>query len=85
MAALVVAVPLGASPVWAASLFGLYALAALGASVLIAAGASWSLLPRLPLVIASYHFGYGIGSLIGWWDVARGVVIGRARLGNLTR
>jgi succinoglycan biosynthesis protein ExoA len=82
---LLLSVPLGASIVWAASLFGLYVLATLGASVSIAAGASWSLLPRLPLVIAAYHFGYGIGSLIGWWDVLRGVSVGRARLGSLTR
>ena len=32
-------------------------------------GAGLSLLPRLPLVIAAYHFGYGLGSLRGWVDV----------------
>ncbi len=26
------------------------------------------LLPHLPDVIAAYHFGYGLGSLRGWWD-----------------
>ena len=31
--------------------------------------AGLSLLPRLPLVIAAYHFGYGLGSLRGWVDV----------------
>ncbi len=25
--------------------------------------------PHLPWVIAAYHFGYGLGSLRGWWDV----------------
>ena len=34
-----------------------------------ARSAGLSLLPRLPLVIAAYHFGYGLGSLRGWVDV----------------
>ena len=39
---------------------------------------------RVPLVIAAYHLGYGIGSIVGWWDVAtRGR--GRERFGRLTR
>ena len=39
---------------------------------------------RLPLVIVTYHLSYGIGSLIGWWDVLRHGV-GRARFGVLSR
>lgn len=39
---------------------------------------------RLPAVIAAYHFGYGIGSIIGWWDVLRHGA-GRPRFARLTR
>ncbi|HKX42885.1 MAG TPA: glycosyltransferase family 2 protein [Burkholderiaceae bacterium] len=39
---------------------------------------------RVPLVIAAYHLGYGIGSIAGWWDVLRGGR-GRERFGRLTR
>ncbi|HZE91741.1 MAG TPA: glycosyltransferase family 2 protein, partial [Rhizobacter sp.] len=37
---------------------------------------AWPVLLRVPAVIAAYHFGYGIGSLFGWWDV---LVHGRGR------
>ena len=40
---------------------------------------------RLPAVIVAYHFGYGIGSLVGWLDVLRGASGGRAWFGRLTR
>ena len=33
---------------------------------------------RVPAVIAAYHFGYGIGSLLGWVDVLRGAGAGEA-------
>lgn len=39
---------------------------------------------RVPVVIAAYHLGYGIGSLLGWWDVLRHGR-GRARFTSLTR
>lgn len=32
----------------------------------------WGLLPRLPLVIATYHVAYGLGTWRGLWDVVRG-------------
>jgi len=79
------ALPLGASAAPALLLAGLYVLAALVASALIAAKAGWRLLPLLPLVIGAYHFGYGIGSLLGWADVLRGAATGRARFAGLTR
>ena len=55
------------------------------ASVAVAAGSSWRLLPRLPAVVAAYHFGYGIGSLLGWADVLAGARHGRAWFARLTR
>ena len=51
----------------------------------IAARAGWGLWWRLPGVIAAYHFGYGIGSLWGWFDVLRGAAAGRERFARLTR
>ncbi|MBX3625505.1 MAG: glycosyltransferase family 2 protein [Rhizobacter sp.] len=47
-------------------------------------GIPWPVVLRIPAVIAAYHLGYGIGSLVGWWDVLRGVT-GRARFATLTR
>jgi len=41
-------------------------------------------LVRVPAVIAAYHLSYGIGSLLGWWDVLRHGR-GRARFSSLTR
>lgn len=59
--------------------------AALGAlSLLVAADGHWALLPRLPVVIAAHHVGYGIGTLLGWWDVLRHGR-GRERFSRLTR
>ncbi|HET7795014.1 MAG TPA: glycosyltransferase family 2 protein, partial [Rhizobacter sp.] len=65
-------------------LTGAYGLAVL--AMTLAAGRSkppavWL---RVPAVIAAYHLGYGIGSLIGWWDALRGGP-GRARFARLTR
>lgn len=62
-----------------------YLAVVLLASVGIAARTRWAYLWRLPCVIAAYHFGYGIGSLAGWFDVMRGAQAGRARFGRLTR
>jgi succinoglycan biosynthesis protein ExoA len=45
---------------------------------------SIEVLLRIPAVIAAYHFGYGIGSIIGWWDVLRHGS-GRPRFAKLTR
>ena len=69
-----------------AALLALYAfaLAALGLTVAASATRGWSLLLRLPAVIAAYHLGYGIGTLVGWWDVLRHGH-GRARFAKLTR
>lgn len=39
---------------------------------------------RVPLVIGAYHLAYGVGSLMGAWDVWRGGK-GRARFAALTR
>ena len=39
---------------------------------------------RKPAVIAAYHFGYGIGSILGAWDALR-LDRGRERFARLTR
>jgi glycosyltransferase involved in cell wall biosynthesis len=69
-----------------AALVALYALAvaALTLSVARAAEATPAVLARVPAVIAAYHLGYGIGSIIGWWDVLRHGR-GRERFASLTR
>ena len=85
LGALALAALLGA-PAWPALLLGgAYAALVVAASVQIAGRTSWHLLARVPLVIAAYHFGYGIGSLLGWLDVARGARAGRAWFARLTR
>ena len=82
---LAIAALLGA-PAWPALLLGgAYAALVVAASVQIAGRTSWRLLARVPAVIAAYHFGYGIGSLLGWLDVARGARAGRAWFARLTR
>jgi glycosyltransferase involved in cell wall biosynthesis len=43
-----------------------------------------TVLGRVPVVIVAYHFGYGIGSLLGWWDALRHGR-GRERFTTLTR
>ncbi|HEY9063969.1 MAG TPA: glycosyltransferase family 2 protein [Burkholderiaceae bacterium] len=75
--------------VWpCAGLLIAYALAVLAMTAAIAATAApalpVSVMARVPLVIAAYHLGYGIGSIAGWWDVLRGAS-GRERFGRLTR
>jgi glycosyltransferase involved in cell wall biosynthesis len=67
-----------------AALATLYGLAVAAISVQIARTAGWPLLRHLPDVIGAYHFGYGLGSLRGWWDV---LVHGRPdpAFGRLTR
>lgn len=55
--------------VWLGNLYGLYVL---GASLAIARADGYDLLPRVPLVIATSHAGYGLGTLRGWFDVLRG-------------
>ncbi len=56
----------------AASLFGALALSYVGAVALvtglIAKESGSELALHLPGVIGAYHFGYGLGSLRGWWD-----------------
>ncbi len=48
----------------------LYVLTLLVASVQTARRTKWKLLPALPLVFCSYHFGYGFGFLRGVLDFA---------------
>lgn len=68
------------------SLVALYALGVLGMTMAVAQtqATATSVLMRIPAVIAAYHFGYGIGSIIGWWDVLRHGE-GRERFAKLTR
>jgi succinoglycan biosynthesis protein ExoA len=44
----------------------------------------WRAMLRVPDVIIAYHFGYGIGSILGAWDALR-LTRGRERFGKLTR
>jgi hypothetical protein len=66
-------------------LTGVYGAAVLLASALIAAPGQWRLLPVLPAVIVSYHSGYGLGSLLGWFDVLTGTTSSRKRFAGITR
>jgi glycosyltransferase involved in cell wall biosynthesis len=50
------------------AIVGLYALCCLVASVGAVRGADRDLIPVLPLVFATYHFGYGAGFLVGIRD-----------------
>lgn len=85
LGAATVAAVLGQGLAPLALLAGGYAAAVVAASIVIAARAGWALLPHLPGVIAAYHLGYGFGSVLGWWDVWRGVPSGRSRFARLTR
>lgn len=90
--AFVAALVLLAVPAMFGLVWPLVALLALyGGAVLAMTGAVWQqqrcgvpVLLRIPAVIVAYHFGYGIGSLAGWWDVLRGAA-GRAGFATLTR
>ena len=66
-------------------LLAVYGLAVACASIAIASSAGWACVVVLPAVIVAYHFGYGIGSLLGWIDVLRGAPAGRGRFARLTR
>jgi succinoglycan biosynthesis protein ExoA len=44
---------------------GLYCAASAGASFLVAKRDGWRFLPALPIVFATYHLSYGLGSLLG--------------------
>jgi succinoglycan biosynthesis protein ExoA len=63
-----------------AVVLGLYLAGLLCASLLAARRFGASLLPALPAVFASYHFGYGCGFLCGLWDRA----LGRSARGAFT-
>ena len=67
-------------------LLQLYGAAIIAMTMAVAADASpsFAVLCRVPAVIAAYHVGYGIGSLLGWWDVLRHGR-GRERFASLTR
>ena len=62
----------------------LYVGAVGAVSLLIARQQGMDLVPHLPRVIAAYHFGYGLGSIRGWFDA---LVRGRPdpAFGRLTR
>ena len=84
LSALVALTGLVASPFLA--LACLYMLGVLAMTVAVARTQVLALpaLLRVPAVIAAYHFGYGIGSLIGWADALHGGR-GRERFAKLTR
>jgi succinoglycan biosynthesis protein ExoA len=68
------------------TLVAAYALALIAMTAAIARSSRprFATLWRVPLVIGASHFGYGVGSIVGWIDVARGAR-GRARYSTLTR
>ncbi|MBW8831297.1 MAG: glycosyltransferase family 2 protein [Burkholderiales bacterium] len=84
LSAVVAAVGLSVWPL--VVLIGMYSAAVLTmtAAVAVSAKPGLPVLVRIPAVIAAYHFGYGIGSIIGWWDVLRHGK-GRERFARLTR
>lgn len=62
-----------------------YSVALVGAAIMTAKDTEWILLPVLPVVIACFHFGYGIGFFYGVWDF---IIRRRApsrRMSSLTR
>jgi succinoglycan biosynthesis protein ExoA len=81
------AVVLAAAP-WSAlplsALLAVYSAYLVFVSTLVAAPAGWGLWWRLPLVIAAYHLGYGLGTWQGLWHWARGATPGNAQT-QLTR
>ena len=82
------AAALGA-PAWPlAGLVSLYALGVAALTVMVAVAnerfAGWAALLFVPLVIGAHHLGYGMGTLLGTFDVLRGVR-GRERFASLTR
>lgn len=77
---------LGGSPWLLLGWVAVYGLAVLAMTLGVALGeaASFAALVRVPAVILAYHMGYGLGSLLGWWDALRHGH-GRARFASLTR
>jgi glycosyltransferase involved in cell wall biosynthesis len=78
---------LAGGPVWPVRLLlQLYGAALVALTLMVAADERppFDVLWRVPLVIAAYHLGYGIGSLLGWWDALRHGR-GRERFSSLTR
>jgi glycosyltransferase involved in cell wall biosynthesis len=71
-------------PLWALMLSYGAVVVAMTAAVSAAAHLDAAASLRVPAVIAAYHVGYGIGSLLGWWDVLRHGR-GRERFAALTR
>jgi glycosyltransferase involved in cell wall biosynthesis len=63
-----------------AALLGAYGLYLAIVSLAVASGAGWGLLWRLPLAIAAYHLGYGLGT----WQGLLAIGFGHAPLPALT-
>ncbi|MFN4116147.1 MAG: glycosyltransferase family 2 protein, partial [Inhella sp.] len=74
--------PFGSWPL-AALLLAYGGVLALATTSLVGQGAA--VLLRAPAVVAAYHLGYGLGSVLGWIDVLRGAEAGRGRFAELTR
>ncbi len=55
-----------------ALLLGVYGLYLAAVSSLVAGDAGWGLLWRLPVVVAAYHVGYGLGTWQGLFAIAAG-------------
>lgn len=51
-----------------AGLISCYLLFLISGSLVTATTAGWSLLPLLPVALATYHVAYGSGFLLGLWD-----------------
>jgi succinoglycan biosynthesis protein ExoA len=84
--AMALTVALFGGPVWPlGAVGGAYAVLVLLSALAIAGANSWDLLPRLPPLLAAYHLGYGLGGLLGWYDVVRGAPPRNEHFTNLTR
>lgn len=62
-----------------------YGVVVASATVSIATDQPNPVRQRVPPVIAAYHLGYGLGSVLGWIDVLTGAKEGRGRFAGLTR
>lgn len=80
----VAALPLGLPWVWPALLAGGFAAGVGTLALLVRRRAGWALWPRVAAVIAAQQLAYGIGSIVGAWDLLRHGR-GRARFARLTR
>ncbi len=80
---------LGSEPLKA--MLGIYALGVLAMTVAVLRDTTrehalpLAAMLQVPAVIAAYHYGYGIGSLVGWWHALQGAPARTGFFSRLTR